>query len=192
MYTHKGANKQDCIEKDTIMNAEKHPLYRPIEAFEISQIFDGHIVGLSTLPEAEKDIYTDILYKFGANVKNQLGQDEQLNVCTEIVTGVETDRTGSARRWQIPVLDPSWIIESIIQNQVQSAQPYLFHDHSFKNYTRSDRLWMRAIQRKPSNDRTNILDKMSTNNEMPIQKSLSENEKKASLQYYRMNVVVNI
>lgn len=48
------------------MNAEKHPLYRPIEAFEISQIFDGHIVGLSILPETEKDIYTDILYKFGA------------------------------------------------------------------------------------------------------------------------------
>lgn len=48
------------------MNPEKHPLYRPIEVFETSQIFDGRVVGLSTLPKAEKDIFTDILYKFGA------------------------------------------------------------------------------------------------------------------------------
>ncbi|VDK62629.1 unnamed protein product, partial [Onchocerca ochengi] len=180
---------QECVEKNAIMNAEKHPLYRPIEAFEISQIFDGHIVGLSILPETEKDIYTDILYKFGADVKNQLGQDEELNICTEIITGAETDRTDSARRWQIPVLDPSWIIESVIQNQVQPAQPYLFYDQSFENYTRSDRLWVRAIQRKPSSHRADILDKMSTNNELPIQKSLSENEKKASPQFYGMNFV---
>lgn len=48
-------------------------------------------------------------------MKKYLGEIEQLNICTEIVTVAETDLTESARRLQIPVLDPSWIIESIIQ-----------------------------------------------------------------------------
>ncbi|MCP9258036.1 hypothetical protein DINM_001199 [Dirofilaria immitis] len=168
---------QECIENGEIIDAEKHPLYRPIEALEISQIFAGCVVGLSTLPEAEKDIFADILYKFGADVQNQLGQDEQLNICTEIVTCAETDRTDSARRWKIPVLDPSWIIESVIQNRLLPVELYLFHDQPFKNYTRSDRLWMHATQRKPSDVRLNILDKISTNDELPIQIALSENEK---------------
>lgn len=48
------------------MNAEKHPLYRPIEITEDSQIFERCTIALSTLPAAEKEIYTDMLYKFGA------------------------------------------------------------------------------------------------------------------------------
>ncbi|EJD75758.1 hypothetical protein LOAG_17169 [Loa loa] len=168
---------QECIEKGSVINAERHPLYRPIEAFETSQIFDGHVVGLSTLPEAEKDIFTDILYKFGADVKIHLGKFNQLNICTEIITGA-ADCIDSARRWQIPVLDPSWIIESIIQNQLQPIHPHLFDDQPFKNYTRNDRLWMHAIQRKPSSDISNMLDGMSNNNELPIRKTLNKNEKK--------------
>lgn len=54
------------------------------------------------------------------SVKNHLGDVKQLNICTELVTGAETDCTNSARRWQIPVLDPSWIVESLVQvtNQI--------------------------------------------------------------------------
>lgn len=48
------------------MNDGKHPLYRPIQAYETSQIFDGHVVGLSMLPKAEKNIFFDFLCKFGA------------------------------------------------------------------------------------------------------------------------------
>uniref|UniRef100_A0AAF5RWP8 BRCT domain-containing protein n=2 Tax=Wuchereria bancrofti TaxID=6293 RepID=A0AAF5RWP8_WUCBA len=179
---------QECIENGAVMNAEKHPLYRPIETFETSQIFDGHVVGLSRLSESEEDIFTDILYKFGADVRNHLGQVQQLNVCTEIITGAETDCTNSARQWQIPVLDPSWIIESIVQNQLQPVQPHLFHDQPFKNYKRNDRLWMRAKQRKPSNDRSCVLDRMSNNELLFIRKTLNKNEKTTSPQYCGMNV----
>lgn len=55
---------------------------------------------------------------FFSSVKNRLGRNEhgkQLITSTHVVTGAETDRTEIARRWQIPVLDPSWIIESIVQ-----------------------------------------------------------------------------
>ncbi|VDN45608.1 unnamed protein product [Gongylonema pulchrum] len=48
------------------MNAEKHPLYRPIEMAGKSQIFQGLTIALSTLPAAEKEIYTDMLVKLGA------------------------------------------------------------------------------------------------------------------------------
>uniref|UniRef100_A0A0R3RPX7 DNA topoisomerase 2-binding protein 1 n=1 Tax=Elaeophora elaphi TaxID=1147741 RepID=A0A0R3RPX7_9BILA len=180
---------QECVEKGTITNAEKHPLYRPIEVFETSQIFTGHVVGLSMLSEAEKDIFTDILYKFGADVKNHLGQMKLLNMCTEIVIGAETDRSESARRLQIPVLDPSWIIESIIQNQLQPVQSHLFHDQSFKNYTRNDRLWMHATQRKPSSDKSNMLGRITNNDKMSIRKTLNRNEEKANPQYCGMKVL---
>ncbi|CAG9540235.1 unnamed protein product, partial [Cercopithifilaria johnstoni] len=180
---------QECIKKDAIMNAEKHPLYRPIETYETYQIFAGHVIGLSTLPEAEKDIFTDVLYKFGAHVKIHLGYDMQLNICTEIITGAETNLTDSARRRQIPVLDPSWIIESIIQNQLQPVQAHLFHDQPFKNYMRNDRLWMHTMQRKPSGDRSNTLDGITNDNELPIKKALNENEKEASPQYRETDVL---
>ncbi|VBB29041.1 unnamed protein product [Acanthocheilonema viteae] len=180
---------QECIKRSAIMNAEKHPLYRPIEAYETSQIFDGHVVGLTMLPEAEKDIFTNVLYKFGADVKNHLGQVKQLNICTEIVTGAETNLTESARHWQIPVLDPSWIIESIIKNQLQSVQLHLFHDQIFKNYTRNDRLWIHSMQGKPSVDESNMSDKTTNNNELLIRKTLNKNEKEESPQYCEMNIL---
>nr|CDQ02263.1 BMA-MUS-101, isoform g [Brugia malayi] len=179
---------QECVENGVIMNAEKHPLYRPIEMFETSQIFDGHVVGLSRLSESEKDIFTDILYKFGADVRNHSGQIQQLNVCTEIITGAETDCTNSARRWQIPVLDPSWIIESIVQNQLQPVQIHLFHDQPYKNYMRKDRLWMHTKQQKPSNDRLCVLDRMSNNELLFIRETLNKNEKATNPQYCGVNV----
>uniref|UniRef100_A0A915PII3 BRCT domain-containing protein n=1 Tax=Setaria digitata TaxID=48799 RepID=A0A915PII3_9BILA len=178
----------DCIEKDVIVNAKKHPLYRPIEASEVSQVFKGCIVGLGTLPESEKDIFADILRKFGAEVKNHLGYGKQLSICTEIIAGAEKDCADAAPHWQIPVLDPSWIIESIIQNQLQPIQPYLFQDQSFKNYSRKDQLWMYVTEQKPNSDRSNIPDGMNVGNELPIN-TFNKSQKFEAPDCYVMDVV---
>lgn len=48
------------------MNAEKHPLYRPIKAKKNSKIFDACVVALSTIHSSERVVLTDILRRFGA------------------------------------------------------------------------------------------------------------------------------
>uniref|UniRef100_A0A914RUD0 BRCT domain-containing protein n=1 Tax=Parascaris equorum TaxID=6256 RepID=A0A914RUD0_PAREQ len=62
---------------------------------------------------------------------------------THVVACDESERTACARKWRIPVVDPSWIIESIIKvNENQRDEDFRFDEKPLKNYIRNDELWL--------------------------------------------------
>ncbi|VDM95157.1 unnamed protein product [Thelazia callipaeda] len=170
---------RECVEKGAIMNAEKHPLYRPVEASNVLKIFEGHTIGLSALPVEERNIFAAMLYKFGAKVYCRLKHDTHLNIFTHIVTGFETLHCEEARQMGIPVLDPSWILESVVQNKLQPVEHYLFSDQLFKNYSRKDYLWTHACKDKQYSAKSN----QNCVHEPAVQAPIDDNEKRVDVDF---------
>uniref|UniRef100_F1KQE3 DNA topoisomerase 2-binding protein 1 n=1 Tax=Ascaris suum TaxID=6253 RepID=F1KQE3_ASCSU len=137
---------QDCIEKGRLVDPNAHPLYRPMKASLESHIFEGCIIALSSMERLEKEAYTELLKTFGAIVQNQLvkrgAAGGMLQRNTHVVACDEGERTACARKWRIPVVDPSWIIESIIKNENQKDEDFRFDEKPLKNYVRNDELWL--------------------------------------------------
>uniref|UniRef100_A0A915B886 BRCT domain-containing protein n=3 Tax=Parascaris univalens TaxID=6257 RepID=A0A915B886_PARUN len=132
---------QNCIEEGRLVDPNAHPLYRPMKASLESHIFEGYIVALSSMKHLEKETYTELLKTFGAIVQNQLVKRGATRN-THVVACDESERTACARKWRIPVVDPSWIIESIIKNENQRDEDFRFDEKPLKNYIRNDELWL--------------------------------------------------
>lgn len=72
---------------------------------------------------------------------------------------------------------------------MQPVLPHLFHSQPFKNYVRSDRLWMHAAQRKLSSEKSNMMNKLTDNRGLLTQKTLNKNGKETSSQRCGINVL---
>ncbi|VDK56179.1 unnamed protein product [Anisakis simplex] len=145
---------QDCIDKCQLIDADAHPLYRPLKA-PADLVFEGCVVALSSMNSLDKETYTGLLKDFGAIVQNRLvkrgtaGGPLQRN--THVVTCADVERIKCARKWDIPVVDPSWIIESLIKAEKQSIEGFLFDEEPLKGYVRTDKLWSALCSDKNGN-----------------------------------------
>ncbi|VDK57907.1 unnamed protein product [Cylicostephanus goldi] len=111
---------KSCLLNNRILKISSHPLYRPIPAVEGSQVFLNTVIVVSCFIEYERLVLSELIKRFGGRVQESLTKRSkgELVAVTHVVGGSEGERVLEARRQKFKVVDPSWIIESIINDKL--------------------------------------------------------------------------
>ncbi|TKR95869.1 hypothetical protein L596_009981 [Steinernema carpocapsae] len=125
------------------------PLFRPIGALNVPKnLFAGCVVTMSST-EIKWTIYDEVkrlLENHGAVFQREIcGRDKDgKKKNTHVIVGKEGPKSVFARKWNIPIVDVSWVIESMIQKKRLPEEHFPFDESPFKNYERTDEAYLRA------------------------------------------------
>ncbi|CAJ0592484.1 unnamed protein product [Cylicocyclus nassatus] len=142
---------KNCLLNNRILKISSHPLYRPIPAVEGSQVFLNTVIVVSCFSEYERLVLSELTKRFGGRVQESLTKRSkgELLAVTHVVGGSEGERVLEARRQNFKVVDPSWIIESIINDKLLKEDHFPLRDEAYASYEgRTDYLWPEAEQIK--------------------------------------------
>ncbi|KAK6727930.1 hypothetical protein RB195_005535 [Necator americanus] len=140
---------KSCLVNCRLLKASSHPLYRPIPAVEESTVFSNTVVMVSCFSDYEKMTLVGLVKRFGGRVQETLARrsrgDEM--AVTHVVGGNEGQRVIEARRQKFKVVDPSWVIESIINDKPLKEDLFPLRGEAYASYEgRTDDLWPRVTK----------------------------------------------
>ncbi|KAJ1363286.1 hypothetical protein KIN20_023122 [Parelaphostrongylus tenuis] len=117
---------------------------RPFPAVEGSTVFSSTVVVVSCFGEYERLTLSNLIKRFGGRVQETLtrkGQRDELAV-THVIGGGEGARVIEARRQRFKVVDPSWVLESIINDKLMKEDQFPLEREAYASYRgRKDDLW---------------------------------------------------
>ncbi|EYB95197.1 hypothetical protein Y032_0162g3401 [Ancylostoma ceylanicum] len=144
---------KSCLVNCRLLKASSHPLYRPIPAVEESTVFSNTVIVISCFNDYERLVLVDLVKKFGGRVQETLtrrSRGDQLAV-THVVGGSEGQRVTEARRQKFKVVDPSWVIESIINDKLLKEDLFPLRGEAYASYEgRTDDLWPESSRLRPA------------------------------------------
>ncbi|WKX90280.1 hypothetical protein Q1695_009265 [Nippostrongylus brasiliensis] len=141
-----------CMMDYRVLKPSTHPLFRPLPAVMQSEVFSSVVVVVSGFTDYERFTIAALVREFGGEVRETLirrSGSDQPNV-THVIGGSEGDRVIEARRQKLKVVDPSWVIESIINDKLMKEEQFPLRGEAYASYVgRTDDLWPRATRAAP-------------------------------------------
>ncbi|KAK5980720.1 hypothetical protein GCK32_012224 [Trichostrongylus colubriformis] len=137
-----------------LLRPSSHPLFRPIPAVKGSKVFSSIVVVISCFNDYDRVTLGQLIREFGGEVQETLtrrNQSDKLAV-THVIGGSEGDRVTEARRQKYKVVDPSWVIESIINDKLMDENQFPLKGEAYVSYKgRTDDLWPEAVKSADNN-----------------------------------------
>ncbi|KAK6030105.1 BRCA1 protein, partial [Ostertagia ostertagi] len=138
-----------CLMEHRLLKPSSHPLFRPFPAVRDSKVFSNIVAVISCFSDHERLTLAQLIKEFGGKVQETLtrrNRGDQLAV-THVIGGSEGDRVMEARRQKFKVVDPSWVIESIINDKLMKEDQFALKGEAYASYEgRTDDLWPEATR----------------------------------------------
>ncbi|KHJ86791.1 BRCA1 protein, partial [Oesophagostomum dentatum] len=155
---------KNCLLNGRMVRPSSHPLYRPMPAVEDSTVFLNTVIVVSCFNDYERLVLVDLIKRFGGRVQETLAKrnkGDQLAV-THVVGGSEGQRIVEARRQKFRVVDPSWVIECIINDKLLKEESFPLRGEAYASYEgRTDDLWPETARRRSLPQQTSAVDDFS-------------------------------
>lgn len=135
---------QACEREGRLLDPSSNPLYKPILGpLETNKLFHGCVVALSGFDVHSKVTFTELLNIYGATVQHTMVNADRGDLVrnTHVIAMSESERLATARTWDLHVLDPSWVIESIIRGTRLPETGFDFTGQCYASYERTDIVW---------------------------------------------------
>ncbi|CAJ0566526.1 unnamed protein product, partial [Mesorhabditis spiculigera] len=133
-----------CVIEGKLLEPDSCPLFRPIPACGGSTVFENCVVSVTGLDHPLREQIKEFVENFGgifqATICKNSRNGEFRN--THVIAGSDNEKAKMAVKWGIKVVDPAWLLESIINDKLISEAAYPVGDSPFcGSYTRSDDIW---------------------------------------------------
>ncbi|KAK6055449.1 BRCA1 protein [Cooperia oncophora] len=133
-----------CLMEYRLLKPSSHPLFRPLPAVKDSKVFSDIVAVISCFNDYEKSTLAQLIREFGGQVQETLTKRNQADqrAVTHVIGGAEGERVTEARRQKFKVVDPSWVIESIINDKIMKEDLFPLKGEAYASYKgRADDLW---------------------------------------------------
>nr|CDJ90994.1 BRCT domain containing protein [Haemonchus contortus] len=138
-----------CLMEYRLLKSYSHPLFRPLPAVRESKVFSNVVAVISCFSDHERSTLAQLIKEFGGEVQEKLTKRNQgdQRAVTHVIGGSEGDRVAEARRQKFKVVDPSWVIESIVNDKLMKEDLFPLEGEAYVSYGgRTDDLWPEAAR----------------------------------------------
>ncbi|CAJ0962679.1 unnamed protein product, partial [Mesorhabditis belari] len=133
-----------CITTGKLLEPNESPLFRPIPACAGSTIFKGLVVSVTGLDHALREEISTLVEEFGGIFQTSISRVDKANnkKNTHVIAGNLSAKTKTSIQWGIKVMDPSWVVESVINDRLMPETMFPVGDAPFATYKgRADDVW---------------------------------------------------